>query len=126
VDIDFHAENIPQDLSPEIALCLFRVLQEALQNATKHSGARQFKVSLTGGPDEIELTVQDSGTGFDLEDAIRGQGLGLSSMQERLKLVNGHLLIQSKLQQGTTIQARVPLRLKRQPGNKYRRSARHG
>jgi PAS domain S-box len=125
VDIEFHAENIPQDLSPEIALCLYRVLQEALQNATKHSGTRQFKVSLTGGPEEIELTVQDSGTGFDPEDAIRGQGIGLSSMLERLKLVNGQLLIQSKLQHGTTVQARVPLRLKRQPGNKYRRTAQH-
>ena len=107
VDIDFHAENIPQDLSAEISLCLYRVLQEALQNATKHSGARHFKVSLTGGTNEIELTVQDSGIGFEPEDAIRGRGLGLSSMQERLKLVNGQLFIESKLQQGTTVQARV-------------------
>ena len=109
VDIDFRAENIPQDLSAEISLCLYRVLQEALQNATKHSGARHFKVSLTGGTNEIELTVQDSGIGFELEDAIRGRGLGLSSMRERLKLVNGHFFIESKLQQGTTVQARVPL-----------------
>jgi PAS domain S-box-containing protein len=109
VEIDFHAENIPKDLSAEISLCLYRVLQEALQNATKHSGARHFKVSLRGGANEIELTVQDSGIGFEPEDAIRGRGLGLSSMQERLKLVNGQLFIESKLQRGTTVQARVPL-----------------
>jgi PAS domain S-box-containing protein len=109
VDIDFHAENIPRDLSAEISLCLYRVLQEALQNATKHSGARHFKVSLRGGAHEIELTVQDWGIGFEPEDAIRGQGLGLCSMQERLKLVNGQLFIASKLRQGATVQARVPL-----------------
>ena len=109
VEIDFQAQNIPRDLSAEISLCLYRVLQEALQNATKHSGARHFKVSLTGGTNEIELTVQDSGIGFKLEDAIRGRGLGLTSMQERLKLVHGQLFLESKLQQGTTVQARVPL-----------------
>lgn len=114
VDIDFHAESIPEDLSAEISLCLYRVLQEALQNATKHSGARHFKVSLRGEANDIDLTVQDSGIGFELEDAIRGRGLGLSSMQERLKLVNGQLFIESKLQQGTTVQARVPL----SPGRK--------
>lgn len=109
VDIDFHAENIPKDLPAEISLCLYRVLQEALQNATKHSGARHFKVSLRGGANDIDLTVQDSGIGFELEDAIRGRGLGLSSMQERLKLVKGQLFIESKAQHGTTVQARVPL-----------------
>jgi PAS domain S-box-containing protein len=108
VDIDFHAENIPKDLSSEISLCLYRVLQEALQNATKHSGARHFKVLLRGGANDIELTVQDSGVGFEPEDAIRGRGIGLSSMQERLKLVNGQLFIESRLRQGTTVQARVP------------------
>jgi len=108
VDIEFHAENIPKDLSAEISLCLYRVLQEALQNATKHSGVRHFKVSLTGAANLIDLTVQDSGIGFEPEEA-RGRGLGLSSMRERLKLVKGQLFIESKLQQGTTIQARVPL-----------------
>jgi len=109
VDIDFHAENIPKGLSSEISLCLYRVLQEALQNATKHSGAGHLKVSLRGGPNDIELTVQDSGIGFDPEHAIRGRGIGISSMLERLKLVNGQLFIESKLHQGTTVQARVPL-----------------
>ena len=102
VDIDFHAENIPKDLSSEISLCLYRVLQEALQNATKHSGARHFKVSLTGRANKIELRVQDSGIGFKPDDAIRGRGIGLSSMQERLKLVHGQLFIESKVNQGTT------------------------
>jgi len=109
VQIDFHSENVPRDLSPEISLCLFRVLQEGLQNAIKHSGSRHFQVSLQGGADEIALTVQDAGVGFEPGAAIKGRGLGVTSMKERLKLVDGKLLIDSKPQQGTTIQARVPI-----------------
>jgi len=93
----------------EIALCLFRVLQEALQNAVKHSGARHFRVSLTSSTNEIELIVHDSGTGFEPEEALKGRGLGLTSMKERLKLVDGRLSIESKPQAGTIIHARVPL-----------------
>jgi PAS domain S-box-containing protein len=109
VEIEFHSENIPKELPKEISLCLFRVLQEALQNAIKHSGSQQFQVSLRSGASEIELTVRDSGIGFETDEAIKGPGLGLTSMQERLKLVNGRLSIDSKPQRGTTIQARVPL-----------------
>jgi PAS domain S-box-containing protein len=109
VEIAFHAENIPPELSEDISLCLFRVLQEALQNATKHSGSRHCQVSLSGGLDEIQLTVRDSGIGFDPEHAIKEGGLGLTSMKERLKLVNGELSIDSQPQRGTTIYARVPL-----------------
>ena len=107
--IAFHSESIPKDLPKEISLCLFRVLQEALQNAIKHSGSRHFHVSLSGGPSEVELTVRDSGIGFDPEDATRGNGLGLTSIRERLKLVNGKLFIDSQSERGTTILARVPL-----------------
>jgi len=109
VEIDFHSENVPHQLAPEISLSLFRVLQEALQNAAKHSGASHFQVSLKGQANEVELIVHDSGIGFDPEQAIKGRGLGLTSMKERLKLVDGQLSIDSKPQHGTTIQARVPL-----------------
>ena len=109
MEIDFHSENIPKELSSDVSLCLFRVLQEALQNAIKHSDSRKFQVTLRGGASEIELTVHDSGIGFAPEEAIKGRGLGLTSMQERLKLVDGRLSIDSKPQHGTTVQARVPL-----------------
>jgi PAS domain S-box-containing protein len=109
VSVDFHSENIPKELSWEVSLCLFRVLQEALQNATKHSGSRHFQVSLSGGSNQIELTVQDSGVGFDPEEVMKGRGRGLASMKERLKLVSGYLSIDSQPQRGTVIQARVPL-----------------
>jgi len=109
VEIDFHCEDIPKKLPPEVALCLFRVLQEALHNAVRHSGARHFEVSLTSEPSEIQLTVHDAGVGFDPEKAVSGQGLGLTSMRERLKLVDGQLSIDSKPRRGTTIQARIPI-----------------
>jgi len=109
VEIDFRSENIPRSLGDDISLTLYRILQEALQNAVKHSGLRHFQVSLTGRTNEIELTVQDSGVGFEPEEAIKGSGLGLASMKERMKLVDGELSIDSQLQHGTTIRARVPL-----------------
>ena len=112
VKIDFLSENIPAALPKEISLCLFRVLQEALQNSLKHSGETRFDVSLKSAEDEIELNVHDSGVGFDPEKTISGHGLGLTSMKERLKLVDGQLSIDSKPQEGTTIHARVPLNLK--------------
>ena len=109
VKIDFSAENIPQELPHVIALCVFRVLQEALQNAIKHSGSRRFQASLKCEVDTIELTVQDSGVGFDPQEATRRRGLGLMSMKERLKLVDGVLSIRSEPERGTTIHARLPL-----------------
>jgi PAS domain S-box-containing protein len=108
VEIDFHSERIPTNLPKDVALCLFRVLQEALQNATKHSGTQQFQVSLRGGVNEVELTVHDSGIGFAPEEAMKGRGLGLTSMQERLKLVDGQLSIESRPGAGTTIRATAP------------------
>ena len=91
------------------SLSLFRVLQGALLNAVKHSGVQQFQVSLKAASNEIQLSVHDSGAGFDPEKAMNQHGLGLTSMKERLKLVDGRLSIDSKPREGTTIHARVPL-----------------
>jgi signal transduction histidine kinase len=112
VNIAFNSQDVPKNLSQEISLCLFRVLQEAVQNAVKHSGVRQFEVSLKGAWNEIELSVHDSGVGFDPEKTFSVHGLGFTSMKERLKLVDGELSIDSNVQRGTTVQARVPLRPK--------------
>ena len=109
VEIAFHSKDIPKKLPQEVALCLFRVLQEALQNAVKHSGTRHFEVRLEGTSNEIRLTVHDSGAGFDLEGALKGHGLGLTSMRERLKLVAGQLSIDSQPNLGTTVRASIPL-----------------
>jgi len=108
MEIDFKIRDLPTPLSPEISLCFFRVLQEALHNSAKHSGVRYFEVELWGTSDEIHLTVSDSGAGFDINAVKSSRGLGLISMQERLKLLKGTLSIESQLQRGTTIHAHVP------------------
>jgi len=110
VEIDFSQEGIPHNLPKEISLCMFRVLQESLQNAIKHSGERRFKVELSGTSEQIQLTVKDLGVGFDPQDAFNHRGIGLISMRERLQLVGGELSIQSEPGHGTTINACVPLR----------------
>ena len=108
MEIGFQTHDLPSPVSADISLCFFRVLQEALHNSAKHSGVRHIEVRLWGTSDEIHLTVVDSGAGFDREAAKESRGLGLISMEERLKLVNGTLLIESQPSRGTTIHARVP------------------
>jgi PAS domain S-box-containing protein len=109
VEIDFKTHDLPNPISPDISLCLFRVLQEALHNSAKHSGARRFKVRLWGASDEIHLTVSDSGAGFTVEAARETRGLGLISMEERVKFVEGTFSIHSQPKRGTRIHACVPL-----------------
>jgi len=109
VKIDLKSHDLPSSVPPEISLCLFRVLQEALSNSVKHSGGQQVDVGVWGTSDEIHLSVSDSGVGFDTQAAKVGRGLGLVSMEERLKLVKGTLSIESQLNRGTTVHARVPV-----------------
>jgi PAS domain S-box-containing protein len=108
VEIDFQSHDLPTALPTDLSLSLFRVLQEAVRNATKHSGVKRFEVRLWGSTGEINLTVSDLGAGFDQEAAMKSTGLGLTSMQERLRLVHGELSIKSQPKGGTTIHARVP------------------
>jgi PAS domain S-box-containing protein len=109
VKIDFQSHNIPDTLPTDLFLPLFRVLQEALSNAIKHSGVRRFEVKLWGSAEDIQLTVSDLGAGFDPQAAKNCTGLGLTSMKERLRLVGGELSIHSQRALGTTIHARVHL-----------------
>jgi len=108
MQIDFKSD-VPSAVPLQIGLTLFRVLQEALHNVIKHSGARQVEVQLREDSSEIHLIINDSGRGFDPEAAYRGKGLGLTSMRERIRLVNGAISIESKRGGGTTIYVRVPL-----------------
>jgi PAS domain S-box-containing protein len=109
VEIAFVHDTIDRTVPADISLCLFRVLQEGLSNATKHSGARRFQAELRESSNAIDLMIQDSGSGFDVQEAMKTSGLGLISMSERLKLLGGNLSIESQPQQGTTIRAHVPL-----------------
>jgi PAS domain S-box-containing protein len=109
IEIDFK-NNVSSTLPPEIGLSLFRVLQEALHNAAKHSGVRRVEVQLGENWGEIHLVITDLGRGFDVEEAMQGAGLGLTSMRERVRLMNGTITLDSKQMHGTTIHVRVPFR----------------
>jgi two-component system sensor histidine kinase UhpB len=98
--------GVPQD----IALCLYRVAQEALQNVARHAGAHQVKVSLNATGDLLDLTISDNGQGFRPDHARSGGGLGLISLDERIRLVGGELKIDTEPRRGTQLKARVPLR----------------
>jgi len=108
LQIDFRSDDIPQPPSREVSLCLFRVLQEALHNAVKHSRVKYFEVMLSCSGDQLDLTVADRGTGFDPKTAADNGGLGLISMRERVRLVNGNIAIEAKPTRGRTIHVRVP------------------
>ena len=109
VRIKFTCDSIPGSLPPEVSLCLFRVAQEALLNCVKHSGVRQFEVDLKEAGENIQLTVCDSGVGFDVAKTSHNRGLGLISMRERVRLIKGTISIVSEPMKGTTIQVRAPL-----------------
>jgi signal transduction histidine kinase len=106
--IDFKSD-VSTVVPLDIGISLFRVLQEALHNALKHSGVKRIEVQLHEESGEIHLTIRDLGKGFDIEAARQGRGLGLTSMQERVRLVNGTIAIDSKPMAGTTILVCVPL-----------------
>jgi signal transduction histidine kinase len=108
LDIAFTHEHVPPALSPDLTLCVYRVVQEALQNAVKYSGARHVAVSMRGGPGGLTLSVADDGAGFEVNGAW-GQGLGLISMRERLEAIGGTFHILSTPGAGTRIDIAVPL-----------------
>jgi signal transduction histidine kinase len=110
VAIDFEDHDVPRDLPFDVALALFRVLQEATVNAAVHSQAREVWVSVRGTASEVRLRVLDRGVGFDERRTVPGAGVGLVAMRERLKLVNGDSAIVSRPGDGTRVEAWAPLR----------------
>jgi PAS domain S-box-containing protein len=106
--IDYR-HDVRNSVPAEIGLSLFRILQEALHNAAKHSGVKRIKVQLYEESGDIHLTLSDLGRGFDVEAVKKGKGLGLTSMRERVRLINGTIAIDSKPMRGTTIHVRVPV-----------------
>jgi PAS domain S-box-containing protein len=106
----FSAENVPEFLREDISLCLYRVAQESLHNIWKHAQSNRVGVVLKASNQAIELVVEDFGKGFDLEATKGNGGLGLISMQERVRLVGGSLAITTKAGDGTRVQVRIPLR----------------
>jgi signal transduction histidine kinase len=107
VSIQFTHDNVPSPLSPDVMLCLFRIVQEAVQNAIKHAKASKVSVHLSGASGRLTLTIIDNGVGFDVS-AARGKGVGLASMTERLDAIGGSLEIHSNPGAGTKLSASVP------------------
>ena len=108
--IDFRDDRVPDRLNNDIALAVFRVLEEAVTNALRYSGARHVSVSLEGSDSEIRLEVSDDGVGFDPEAVMKDRGLGLIAMRERLLAVGGEFAISSRSGAGTRVLARAPIR----------------
>ena len=109
VGIVFRKEHVPDEISDDIALCLYRVIQEALKNIAAHSQAKNCEVILSGDDHSLCLTISDDGIGFDPLEVRKQPGLGLSSMRERVQLIEGDFTIQSQPGKGAVISVCVPL-----------------
>ena len=110
IQIDFAHENVPSTLPADVALCLFRITQEGLRNIKKHSGVDRAEVRLESLDGKLCLSISDHGKGFDPNVLSPESGIGIRSMEERLRWLGGKLRIQSRLMEGTHIEAAVPLK----------------
>ena len=115
IQIDFSHSDVSRSIPQDVSTCLFRVLQESLTNVVKHSGAKTAQVELAGSSSEIQLQILDSGVGFDPKSTGSRGGLGLISMRERLILLGGELLIESRPSGSTWIKACLPLKSSASP-----------
>jgi signal transduction histidine kinase len=110
IDVTFAAGAGINGVPAETALCLYRVTQEALRNIAAHAGARTAWVALSLAKASLELSIVDDGQGFNLAQARRDGGVGLVSMDERVRLIGGSLRIETQPQRGTELRVRVPIR----------------
>jgi PAS domain S-box-containing protein len=108
INVNFVEANVPRNIPTEVALCLFRITQEALQNVKKHSRADAAEVRVEGLEQKIHLSISDRGTGFD-QGAARQSGIGIQSMEERARLVGGQFALHSRPGEGTRIDVWVPI-----------------
>jgi len=108
--VDVHVGDVPERVAPDVALCLFRVAQEALRNVVRHARAKSVDVSLERVGDSLHLVARDDGNGF--AQRRRG-GLGIASMRERVRQFGGRLSVDSAPGRGTRVSAWVPLAAER-------------
>lgn len=109
VTVRYHTRGVPEEISKNVALCLYRIAQECLRNSARHAQTNQVHVSLTGADDGVRLVVRDAGIGFDTAADREGPGLGLLSMAERARLIRAKLSIESEPGRGTVVTVRAPL-----------------
>jgi signal transduction histidine kinase len=121
--VRFDVSSEVQATSLEVAVCLYRIAQEAIRNAAKHSQAKEAWVEIGQRRDGIRLSIVDKGVGFDLRTLKAGRGLGFVSMRERVDLISGSLTIKSAPGEGTCVEVRVPIVSRRQMNSKRRNYA---
>jgi signal transduction histidine kinase len=107
--VTFRANGELGAVPSDTALCLYRVAQEGLGNVARHAKARSARVTIGREGNDVVLTIGDDGHGFDLAEARRQRGLGLISLEERIRLASGRLTIDSQPQRGTELRIAVPL-----------------
>ena len=122
IAITFAHASLPAPLPSDVALCLFRIAEEALTNIAKHSKARSANIHVVGAPDGLHLRVEDAGTGFDTAILASKAGLGFVSMQERLRVLHGTIQVDSDPSRGTKIKAWVPPSVLTSPPSPAQRS----
>jgi signal transduction histidine kinase len=106
MEVDVHSEQVSEALPDEIKVCVYRLVQEALNNAASHASTKTAKVTVTQASDKINVEIADNGSGF---DAVRSRGMGILGMEERVKRLGGTLTIDSGPGRGTTVKAELPL-----------------
>jgi signal transduction histidine kinase len=119
----FRVSTEVRSTNQDVAVCLYRIAQEAIRNAAKHSRAKEAWVEIGQQRDAIRLSIVDKGVGFDLRTLKVAQGLGLVSMRERVQLISGVLTIKSTPGGGTCVEVRVPAVSRRQMNSKRRNYA---
>jgi signal transduction histidine kinase len=109
IAVDYRGDAVPQAVAPDVGLCVYRVAQEALRNLAKHAAVSNCWVTLTAVGKTLELTVRDEGIGFDPANGHHAPGIGLASMEERVRLARATLTVTSAPGQGTTVAVSAPL-----------------
>jgi signal transduction histidine kinase len=109
VKIELVHHEVPRSLPSDVALCLYRIVQEALRNVVKHSSAKSARVEITKNASELKLRISDNGIGFDPDSDQTRHGLGLLSMRERLRQVDGAISFTRNKPTGTRIDVRIPI-----------------
>jgi signal transduction histidine kinase len=110
LDVRFRADEALPPLPRDVAVCLYRIVQEGLRNVAKHAGVQDASVSLTQTQDLVELTIVDCGRGFNQDGEAARRGLGLLSLEERARLVGGVFKVTSAPDRGTALHVQVPTR----------------
>ncbi len=114
MEVEVHSQNVSEDLGDETKVTIYRLVQEALNNAATHASAKNAKVTVVQRPDKIIVEITDDGDGFDPE---RKRGMGILGMEERVRRLGGAFAIQSAPGKGAIVTAELPLRLVESPVN---------